>query len=118
MAENNQNQLITRQDDLVLNAVGERLVKADSPQEIILWTQVRGEILRQNEEREEKKHQRQLERIQFYSKLFLSIVAIVVGILLLSWGYTVAGLFSLGAGLFWLAPDLVKSVFEQFKPKA
>jgi hypothetical protein len=77
-----------------------------------------GELLRQDEEAEERRQQRKLERIQLYGKLLLSVVAIAVGVLLLKWDYSVAGLFSLGVGFFWLAPDLVKAVFDKFKVKA
>lgn len=113
------NQLAEKQASVdILDSVAERLAQASSPRDVVLWTQVRGELLRQNEEVEDRKQQRQLERIQLYGKLLLSMIAIVVGVLLLKWGYGVAGLFSLGVGLFWLAPDLVKGVFDKFKVKA
>ena len=50
-------QVPTGQRDLpLLPAVEERLVKAGSPQEILLWTQVRGEIQRQDDFRKEQEH--------------------------------------------------------------
>jgi hypothetical protein len=113
------NQLVKKQASVdILDSVAERLAQASSPRDVILWTQVRGELLRQNEEVKDRKQQRQLESIQLYGKLLLSMVAIVVGVLLLKWDYGVAGLFSLGVGLFWLAPDLVKAVFDKFKVRA
>jgi hypothetical protein len=112
------NQLIKTDDkSQALKAIDERLAGSESPQDIILWTQVRGEILRQNEEVESRRHQRHLERLELYSKMLLSLVAISVGVLLSKLGYVTAGFFALGAGLFWLAPDLVKTYFNKFGPK-
>jgi hypothetical protein len=109
-------QLAKKQESVdILGSVAERLAQASSPRDIVLWTQVRGEVLRQDEEAEDRRQQRQLERIQLYGKLLLSVVAIAIGVLLLKWDYSVAGLFSLGVGFFWLAPDLVKAVFDKFK---
>jgi hypothetical protein len=101
----------------LLDAVGERVVESEDLREIVIWTQVRGEIVRQNDESKGQEQQRRLEIIQLCGKLLLSLVAIGIGVLLLKWNYTVAGLFSLGVGFFWLAPDLVKAVFGQFKPR-
>ena len=95
-----------------LKAIEDRLAGSESAQEIVLWTQVRGEILRQNNEVES---QRQLEKLQLFGKITLSLVAILAGIFLLKLGYATSGLFALGAGLFWLAPDLVKAYFDKLK---
>lgn len=113
---NDPTQLIERPDDTdVLDGVGQRLVNSTSTQEIVLWTQVRGEILRQNQEAERPKHERMMERQQLYGKLVLSVVAISVGIALIVGGFPTAGLFTLGAGLFWLAPDFVQAYFKKFR---
>ena len=117
MAQDEDGLVKTAGDANVLDAVAERLAASESPQDVVLWTQVRGEILRQNEELENRRHQRQMERAQLYGKISLSIVAIVVGVLLLQLGYATAGYFALGAGLFWLAPDFVKAFFDKFKTR-
>jgi len=106
-------QIPTGQRDLpVLAAVEERLVKANSPQEILLWTQVRGEIQRQDDLLKEQEHRRKLERIQIIFKMGLSMVAVVTGAGLAVGGFQYAGLFVLGAGLYGLAPDYVKDFFR------
>jgi hypothetical protein len=115
MAQDDDKLVKIADDSAVLDAVAERLAASESPQDVVLWTQVRGEILRQNEEAENRRHQRQMEKIQLYGKISLSIVALGVGILLLKFGYTTAGYFALGAGMFWLAPDFVKAFFDKFK---
>ena len=107
-------QVPTGQRDLpLLPAVEERLVKAGSPQEILLWTQVRGEIQRQDDFLKEQEHRRTLERIQVLFKMGLSMVAVVTGAGLVIEGFPYAGLFFLGAGLYGLAPDYVKGVFRR-----
>jgi small-conductance mechanosensitive channel len=101
----------------VLSGVGRRLVDSHNPQEVVLWTQVRGEILRQQEEAAERKHSRDMEKTQLYGKLVFSLVAMLIGIGLIYAGFAFAGFFALGAGLFWLAPDFVSSFFNKFRPK-
>lgn len=97
----------------VLPAVEERLVKANSPQEIILWTQVRGEIIRQDNILKNQEHRQYLERIQVRFKMVLSIIAVLTGAGLIVGGFPYAGLFVLGAGLYELAPDYVKGFFQR-----
>ena len=93
-------QVPTGQRDLpLLPAVEDRLVKASSPQEILLWTQVRGEIHRQDNFLKEQDHRRKLERMQVLFKMGLSIVAVVRGAGLVVGGFPYAGLFVPGAGL-------------------
>ena len=97
----------------VLAAVEERLVNANSPQDVILWTQVRGEILRQDNILKDQEHRRRLERIQVQFKMGLSIATVLAGAGLVVGGFQGAGLFVLGAGLYGLAPDYVKGFFRR-----
>jgi hypothetical protein len=104
---------VSQQDVPVLTQIERRLVEANSPQEILLWTQVRGEILRQDDILKGQEHQRKLERLQVLFKMGLSIVAVITGTTLVVNGFPYAGLFILGAGLYGLAPDYVKDVFRR-----
>ncbi len=97
----------------LLSSLEQRLVDSKSPQETILWTQVRGEIIRQNEESEEQNHRRLLEKIQLIFKMGFSIITFIVGTLLVLNGFSFVGLFMIGAGLYGLAPDFVKSFFKK-----
>ena len=97
----------------VLTQIERRSVEANSPQEILLWTQVRGEILRQDDILKGQEHQRKVERLQVIFKMGLSIVAIITGTTLVVSEFPYAGLFVLGAGLYGLAPDYVKDVFRR-----
>ena len=96
-----------------MTQIERRLVEANSPQEILLWTQVRGEILRQNDILKEQEHQRKLEGLQVIFKMGLFIVAVITGTTLVVSGFPYAGLFVLGTGLYGLAPDYVKDVFRR-----
>lgn len=104
---------VSQQDVPVLTQIERRLVEANSHQEILLWTQVRGEILRQDDILKGQEHQRKLERLQVLFKMGLSIVAVITGTTLVVNGFPYAGLFVLGAGLYGLAPDYVKDVFRR-----
>ncbi|MFQ5630049.1 MAG: hypothetical protein ACE5I1_14880 [bacterium] len=100
-------------DQPFLSSIEKRLIKAESAQEIILWTQVRGAIKKQNDESIEQNHRRALEKLQLKYKLGFSIGAFAVGIGLVIGGFSYAGLFIVGAGLYGLAPDFVKSFFKK-----
>lgn len=83
----------------VLAAVEERLAKSNSPQEIILWTQVSGEIQRQGESLKRQEHRRNLERKRVRFKMSLAIGAVVIGTGLVA-SFSGVGLFVLGSGLY------------------
>lgn len=101
----------------VLSSIEERLTQAANPQDIVLWTQVREEIIRQDEESKNQEHRRFLERTQIWFKMGFSVIAFIAGIALLVGGVTQIGLFILGAGLFGFVPDYVKMFFKVFKNK-
>lgn len=85
----------------------ERLVNAQSPAEIVLWTQIRGEILRQDEEVREGAHRRGVTTVSVALRAVLSLLAVAGGGYLFLHGYTYPGLFFAGAGLYQLAPKFV-----------
>ena len=101
----------------VLLSIEKRLTQADNPQDIVLWTQVREEIIRQDEESKNQEHRRFLEKAQVWFKMGFSVIAFVAGISLLVGGVTQIGLFILGAGLFGFVPDYVKMFFKVFREK-
>lgn len=101
----------------VLSSIEERIIQADNPQDIVLWTQVREEIIRQDEESKNQEHRRFLEKVQVWFKMGFSVIAFIAGITLLVGGVTQIGLFILGAGLFGFVPDYVKMFFKVFRNK-
>ena len=101
----------------VLSSIEERLIQADNPQDIVLWTQVRAQIIRQDEESRNQEHQRSLEKVQVRYKMIFSISAFAVGIGMLISGLTYPGLFISGAGLFGFVPDYVKALLRIFREK-
>ena len=101
----------------VLSSIEKRLIEADNPQDIVLWTQVRGEIIRQDEDAKNQEHQRSSEKRQVRYKMVFSVSAFVVGIGMLIGGLTYPGLFISGAGLFGFVPDYVKALLRVFREK-
>src|SRR5690348_11460074 len=74
-------------DKPILESIDARIANASDPREIVLWTKVREEIIRQNETMEEPRHRRRLENLQLYFKMSFSIVAFVTGVVLLVYGF-------------------------------
>jgi hypothetical protein len=101
------------ESELPLPAIEERVVRASTPEEAIFWTQVRGEILRQNNLEKEHEHRRRLERLQIQFKIGFSIGAVVGGIGLTALGFSYIGPFLLGAGIFAVVPDYVKIFYRR-----
>lgn len=95
----------------VLSSIEDRLIQADNPDNIILWTQVRGEVKRQDEETNDREHRRSLEKVQMWCKMIFSAIAFFTGIGMLIGGLKI-GVFISGAGLFGFVPDYVKMFFR------
>ena len=101
----------------VLSSIEERLIQADNSQDIILWTQVREEIILQNEEAKNQEQRRFLEKVQVWGKMVFSVIVFVAGIGMLAGGLTEIGLFILGAGIYGVVPDYVKAFLRASRKK-
>jgi hypothetical protein len=101
------------ESELPLPAIEERVVRASTPEEAIFWTQVRGELLRQNNLEKEHEHRRRLESLQIQFKIGFSIGAVLGGVGLTALGFSYIGLFLLGAGLYGVVPDYVKDFYRR-----
>ena len=101
----------------VLSSIEERLIQADNPQDIVLWTQVREEIIRQNEEARNQEQRRFLEKVQVWGKMVFSVIVFVAGIGMLAGGLIEIGLFILGAGIYGVVPDYVKAFLRTSRKK-
>jgi hypothetical protein len=97
-------------ENLTLAKIEERLIKATSPEDIALWTQIRGEIIRQNELIKDNKHQRSLEKIQIIRKTSLSGIIITIGTGLFLSGLTFPGLLIVMVTFYEIAPDYIKNL--------
>lgn len=95
------------------DALDRRLANSNDLHETIVLTQVRGELLRQDEEGRESQHRRRMQRTQFYYKLAIAPVAIGAGSVLVVTGFATAGLFMIGAGLAAFVPDYVSAVLRR-----
>lgn len=99
----------------VLLRIEERLAQAVSPQEAVPWVQIRGEILRQDDQRDGQRHNRSSDRIRQLTKSGLTVLATVAGIVLVVESHFIAGMFTLGAGLYTIASPFVMSYFPGSK---
>jgi hypothetical protein len=102
----------TKSDLPGLQTVEARLEAAGSPEEIVLWTRVRRELIEQNDLAEEGRHRRQVQLLRLGVRVGLSISAVGTALYLLSTGAVWEGRLALGAGLYILAPTLVEGVFR------
>lgn len=111
-------QLSTNGDSpTVMEGIANRIVSANTPQELVLLTQIRGEILKQNNDAADREHRRKMDKLQIAGKLTLTGVTIALGTGLVIANFPTAGFFILGSGLFWLAPDYVKAILKWKKEK-
>ena len=94
-----------------ISKIEERIAKANSLQEALFWTQIRGEIVKQNEIIKEGRQKRLIQNVQIWRRICVSVAALTIGLVLFSNGSTEAGLLILGAFLSELAPNLVKEAF-------
>lgn len=97
-----------------LRATEYRLTTATEPREVVLWTQVRGELLKQDQGAKEAERRRASDTFQEKCTVIFAAGAVVLGAALAVAGFTVPGFFILGAGLFWIAPDYVTSYVKTF----
>lgn len=96
-----------------IELVSDRLANAPV-QEARAWVRLRGELLRQDAEVDDRRHQRRMDVLEGVAKAGMSLVAIGVGGGLIYAGHTDSGLFALGAGLYNLAPEFVMNFFRRF----
>jgi hypothetical protein len=94
-----------------LSQVEERIAKAHSPQEALFWTQIRGEIVKQNEIIQAGKQRRFIQQIQIWQRIGVSVAALTIGLVFFSLGSTEVGLLVIGVFLYELAPELKQEAF-------
>jgi hypothetical protein len=99
-------------------SIDERLASAQTAADVVLWTQVRGEVIRQDEDASDRQHARVMQRTSLYATVGLSVVGVSVGVLLLALGQYIPGLFALGAGLYRLAPEFTRAFLTPHKSES
>ena len=93
--------------------IDERLARSTDLRELVVLTQIRGELVRQEEARADGEHRRSLERLQLYYKLAAAPVAFATGVAFVALTPLVSvGLFLIGAGLAAFVPDYVRMVLR------
>jgi len=94
-----------------LSQVEKRIAKANSPQEALFWTQIRGEIVKQNEIIQAGDRRRFIQQIEIWRRIGVSVAALTIGLVFFRIGSTEAGLLVIGVFLYELATDLNKEAF-------
>jgi hypothetical protein len=102
-----QTKLAIPEPEKITKTIDDRLAEAEYPQDIVLWTRVREEVGRQEEQKKSAEHKRRLEVLQFYFKAGFSVVVFATGIILLIYQYFYLAPLILGAALFILAPEFI-----------
>lgn len=74
---------------------------------------VREGLVAQTELREDRKHVRSLERMNFYAKVALSFSAFAGGAGLVVGGFALPGFVCIGAGLYAIAPSYIDRVTDR-----
>ena len=117
MADSNQLPANLDKRTLSHQSVDRRLANAKTPAEVVLWTQVRGEVLRQDEDAADRRQRRWVGRASLYATVGLSLVGVGAGVVLLATQHLFAGLFALGAGLYRLAPEFTRDFLTRREPR-
>jgi L-2-hydroxyglutarate oxidase LhgO len=111
-AKNNTSAPATLQRPLTtVEVLDQRIAAAQSPQELAILVGARREVLRQDEEVAEGAHRRRTERLGQIANILTSIGAIGAGATLVLTGHPIEGRICLGAGLYFIAPELMKMIF-------
>src|SRR5690242_693172 len=93
-----------------LQLVHERIAKANDLNEVILLTQIRGEILRQDRAEDTARHRRRIETLRTWASYAFSLLTVALGVVLSVFGFTLIGAFIIGAGLFTFVPRYILAV--------
>jgi hypothetical protein len=108
---------VPAQSDLRRLSAGElieqRFGTIGSARELAQLVEIRGEIIRQDEAVEARRHKRRLESIESWSKIVGRLSAIAIGTTMIFVGDRVLGAFILGIGLYFVAPSFVGRFFSK-----
>lgn len=97
-----------------LEKIDHRISDSDtSIRDAMMLTQIRRELIQQDEHRLDRYHMRTTEKRQFWSKLVFSGSAVLTGIGFVGLGHPIEGFAVMGIGFHWLAPDFVKSIYDR-----
>ena len=104
-------------DGDVISEINRRLVRGRDPLEIVLWTQIRAEVVQQDQDALDRQaaRRRQIELARL--EIAKGFLAVSLGTVLILYGYWLPGFLCLGAGLYSLAPDYVKEFGPRRLPR-
>jgi hypothetical protein len=100
-----------------LSPLETKLIEANSIEEAIVWTQIIGERVRQDDFLESRRHSRSLENREMLFKQSFSVMLLFTGMGLYVGGFVYVGVFVLGAGLYGIAPNYVLEFLQESRNK-
>ena len=93
----------------ITTRIDERIADSESPSDAAFFTQIRGELIRQDIERERHIELIKAQRRYFWFRVASTFVFLGVGVGLAETGSSLAGFFIIGGSISLLAPDYVKN---------
>ena len=96
-----------------MRQLDDRIANAADLRELVLLTEVRGEILRQDRNEDEARNRRRIEMWQVIGGYIFSGLALLSVMPLLLLGYVFPALFLLGGAAFMFVPRYVLAVLRQ-----
>jgi len=100
-----------------LSPLEKKLIEVKSIEEAIVWTQIIGERVKQDDFLESRRHSRSLENREMLFKQSFSVLLLFTGIGLYIGGFVYVGVFVLGAGLYGVAPKYVLEFLQESRKK-
>lgn len=95
-------------------SIEDRIIQAQDPREAILFTQIRGELKRQDLEERKQLEIIGAQKRQFWAKTGFSALTLLVGAGLVFVGHAMSGFFLMGGGVAMFAPNYVKQYINTF----
>ena len=105
-------------DDVsVLSSIDKHIIQANDPQDISLLIQARGEVIRQDEEVQDRKQHRFLEKVEMGFKVGFPVICFIAGIVGMIIGGLEAGPYISGLGLSGLGIFSARKFFRGSRKK-
>jgi hypothetical protein len=96
-----------------LAALDQRIALAQDPRELLFLTQIRSEIIRQDEDVSDRRHRRYQQRVRLWGSYAFSMLSIGLGTGLFALQQDTAGFFLIGAGIFVFVPRYVMAILNR-----
>ena len=101
----------------LLDEIDTKIALCESPQEMALYIRLRKEVLKQNNEQDDKVEDKKHNKRSFIANLVVCGSFLGVGTLLIFSGFSLPGFFIAGGSLAMIVPNYVSEFINKFKDK-